>query len=290
MKCFILAILMFLMSTWAARAEEGREQPYVLSDRVGSEIDRYERDYFGLFPRIGGFRSATTTVRNDGSVAFRVRSFAGGMERDSTMVVAADDVAGIAALIDDYETKVDRGRRMVGKAADIKLFVVRLTSGERTESQIAYIGDSLLVFWPGDSQFCRSRLHQIDQVLHYSEIGGISYSDEMSIAESAELGALIGAPVGAAIYTGIAADSEFIDPSWETALFGALVCGGAGAVVGLVVGIVKEVDASCMEVGGSRSEHAAARARIRRSTMFPVLPPPEIRALMFEHSQLDKVR
>ena len=49
--------------------EEGK---VILSDKVGEEIDREERNKYSLFPNIKGFQSAVLLQSSDGNYAFEI--------------------------------------------------------------------------------------------------------------------------------------------------------------------------------------------------------------------------
>ena len=54
-----LAFLLAAPELFAQNVPEG-ESPYVLSERIGNVLNAEERTYFGFFPRLDGFESATT--------------------------------------------------------------------------------------------------------------------------------------------------------------------------------------------------------------------------------------
>ena len=97
-----LAVALGAGSTVAeSDAESGA--PYVLSDRVGTEIDRYERNYFGLFPWVEGYMSATVSALGDGRVRFAISAMAHDSISQRVVTISMKSSTALSSIINDYE-------------------------------------------------------------------------------------------------------------------------------------------------------------------------------------------
>jgi len=75
MKCVscVLVLLIFFQITPLSMAfAEDHEKVVIISERVGEMIDAEERERFGLWPTIKGFKSAVLLQLSDGSYVAEV--------------------------------------------------------------------------------------------------------------------------------------------------------------------------------------------------------------------------
>ena len=72
--------LAFLLAAPKLFAQDVSQVPeaYAISERVGAVLDAEERAYFGFFPHIGDFRSATTYAPTDTTIAFVIEDVRNG--------------------------------------------------------------------------------------------------------------------------------------------------------------------------------------------------------------------
>ena len=74
----------------------------VLSERIGPTIEPYEREYFGLFPRIEGFVVGTICKHSTDSVLIQSRSSELGENR--SWVLPYRDFRRLQWVIDNYDS------------------------------------------------------------------------------------------------------------------------------------------------------------------------------------------
>src|SRR5215213_6078628 len=87
-RCFqLLALLTFIALTTVTvtTVTVMAQNSFVVSPRLGEAIDAKERAYFGLFPDVVGFRSATSWSNPNGSVRFAINRELGGSRVDTTI-------------------------------------------------------------------------------------------------------------------------------------------------------------------------------------------------------------
>jgi hypothetical protein len=89
----------------AAGAEAQAQAPRPLLQRLGGTLDSSERAYFGFFPMLSGFSSASLLAEGD-SLRFVVRRPAGGTGTDTAIALSPEETGMLETLIDDYESFV----------------------------------------------------------------------------------------------------------------------------------------------------------------------------------------
>jgi hypothetical protein len=78
----IFSILIFTLSLIDSVLPQEKE-PVIISPLVGDKLDRVERDYFKLFPRIEGFQTAVFYLNPDSSLMVQIKYLANDIIKDT---------------------------------------------------------------------------------------------------------------------------------------------------------------------------------------------------------------
>jgi hypothetical protein len=93
--------LIFLLS-WNIQAQV-TSQRFVISERIGGSIDQEERTYFGLFPELDHFLSATAYQHTDTTVVFLISERHDASMTETELVVSRQAVDELRRYINDFE-------------------------------------------------------------------------------------------------------------------------------------------------------------------------------------------
>ncbi len=162
-----LGVVLSALAALGAAAAHAQPTAYVASPRVGEEIDATERDYFGLFPGVDGFRSARFTSYPDSVVVTIQRAGTDGASGETGWVMSRERAAAIGAYIDSFENldaptdfaqwQLLRGtsRTVAADAAmrtpglgDRRPDVGAIVAGRRYDGAILAASDTLLLLHP----------------------------------------------------------------------------------------------------------------------------------------------
>jgi len=126
---YLFIISVFLAEFWIASFNialaEDQEKVIIISEKVGEVIDAEERERFGLWPAIKGFKSAVFLQLSDGSYVAEVT-----YEKDGEEKKARTSQSEIAIKsLKSYIEKVSEGKIQPGSLADEEI-----TEEEKSES------------------------------------------------------------------------------------------------------------------------------------------------------------
>jgi len=100
MKAFYFALILFFLSVSISFSA------IVISERIGEEISRYERDYFFLFPSIKGFEKAVLT-QDDSSYLFNIKYKIEFQSKDTSIRISEVMLKDLQTYIDEYESLIN---------------------------------------------------------------------------------------------------------------------------------------------------------------------------------------
>ena len=262
---------------------------YAISPRVGVEIDRSEREYFGLFPSIEGFVLAKSSVLSDSLVKFVVTRSLNGVNSDTSFSISPTVVQILAGFIENFES-VRRNENVVnwnlfaglassGPAIESKLNdVVEITietfTGDELHGILLFAGDSSVFLWQSKDEYNRHTLQFIGKSVPYSNIKNIQIVREGKFWSGFGQGFLYGGLTGAAIAgVSLAAGAEGYALLVILPLpisLGLLVAFHAGFIAAILSNdIYRELD-------GSADEYRDILPLLKENTVFPSYPPPEL--------------
>jgi hypothetical protein len=99
MKTFYFALILFFISVSISFSA------IVISERIGEEISRYERDYFFLFPSIKGFEKAQL-IQDDTSYLFNISFRLANEQKDTSIRITEVMLNDLKYYIEQYEKNI----------------------------------------------------------------------------------------------------------------------------------------------------------------------------------------
>src|SRR5207249_4804519 len=90
-----------LIICWSRSAAQVDTSSFILSPRIGNELDSTEREYFGLLPRISHFVSARTSKTSDGNVTITIARQQAGAA-DTTIRLTPQSAEELSKYVNEY--------------------------------------------------------------------------------------------------------------------------------------------------------------------------------------------
>lgn len=262
--------------------------PYVLSSRVGEDIDQSERDYFGLFPSAKDFVSAKSFVYADGRVAFVITRKTNEGISDSTLIINTEKAEELHGFIEDFEMILRKERsvrwELIARLVHVPSFAyndgVEMTITTRGSEQhtgtMLYATDSLLVLWQSTDPYNWRNLKSSGKTVRFSEIEHIVIKREGWFWSGLGYGALIGGGLGAVI--GLASHDAILAPGIVALVWG-ITLGVPTALVGGIIGAIQGIDEDFIIKGNAETYKAIVPA-LKKHAIFSSLPPPELQTFV----------
>jgi hypothetical protein len=267
--------------------------PYVLSSRVGEDIDRSERDYFGLFPSAKDFVSARSFAHTDGRVEFMITWQTNEGISHSTFTINAENAEVLRGFVEDFEMVLRKERQvrwdLIAGLARVPSFAyndgVEMTittrGGEQHTGTVLYATDSLLVLWQSTDPYNWRNLKSSGKTVRFSEIEHIVIKREGRFWSGLGYGALIGGGLGAVI--GLASGDDtgglFRLSAGAKALLLSIGLGIPAALAGGITGAIQGTDEDFVMRGNAETYKAIVPA-LKEDAIFSSLPPPELQTFV----------
>lgn len=280
-------VLTGILPAWAI--EEAR--PYAVSDRIGSEIDTDERDYFGLFPGLEGFTIARTRKSANGDVVIYLsREGSGG---DSTIVVDAHVEPELRRYIEELESilRGDSNARWdllfdLAAQPDIRLKQhgkrAKVTIGDGVEiwGELLFASNDVLLLWQGDKPFAWQDRWEGIRAIAPCDIKRIGIRTGTGFWKGLGYGAGGGFLLGLGAMSWVdKADEDDEDHVDFTIRQYATVMGittGVGLVGGAIYGAVRGSE-DAYDVSFDSSQYSKHLNKVRKKCLFREVHPPEFR-------------
>jgi hypothetical protein len=245
-RVYLSVGLLFVINTFTVFPQQ--DEPIIVSPLIGEELDRVERGYFHLFPKIEGFKKATFYLNPDSTLRVKIVYEIEGWLQD-TVLNNYKSPRKMKNYIDQFLTYVvsDIEPGFRGKFGDLMLIDSSKVSGEL----LAVRDSSVLVYGMSEESY-ESREIVLFNVssLQENDIRNISFTSKTNI--SMIVFGIAGMVAGSIIgYTIVKPESE--DTFWEKAmdvsidmgkiwgLLGGLLIGStAGIILGLLIPIETE--------------------------------------------------
>ena len=282
--------LLLVLSVFTAFSGQLFAQTY-LTPRVGNEIDRVEKEYFGLFPMINGFVSAKATPQSEQITAFTITSLFEGRRKDTSMLVDARSMDKLSKYIDSYETV-----RMKENTVNWSVFkeiaaespaindpfhepmetTIEGLDGTSISGTLLWTEDSSLVLWKSAEPYSWRTIAQNASPVRVEQIKHIRVERQGGFTT----GAKIGAYAGIAVYlVGLGVNYDDIEiRSLENVagyLFGGAILTACSAVAGGIVGSVIQQDVH-VDINGSVENYLPHVDSLSKSSVIESYPPPEL--------------
>ena len=278
---FIIAFAGFFVSHFLF-AQNGKDEEYVLSKRVGLQLDSNEIEYFNVFPDFDFIRSAVYRKDNFGNVRFLLSSANG---KDTTVTISKLAGEELSKLIDHFEQVADSSKLVNWKLLPgfdqdkLNYFentgrhVIVYTAGGNFSGRLLMASDSSICIWQKKGDFQAVSCDRFIKEISFSEMLALEVKPSFS---TKLFGASIGAGLAiAAIQLGfnISNKEDYLLSGNSLFLLG--IGGLAGAVGGFFfdgissLGRYKEIDRNF-------DKYKATRSKIRSQAMFDKVYPPEL--------------
>lgn len=250
-----------------------------ISPRIGNEIDKYEREYFGLFPAIKGFQFASTTLAQDSSLQVIITRKIDDNLSDTSYQLSKEIISNLAKYIDEFESLRKRRNynidwKSFSYQAEINLpfrnrineptdFTIIDTSESYTNGILVYADDSLVVFGKNATTFQYDQLKNV-RIYKVSEMKAISKIRTGNTMK--------GVLIGGLITGGIFAASSYSN-DWLPLIL--MITIPPGAIVGGIVGAVMDIDSE-NEINGNQYKYLDILPRLKSNSVYTAYPPPEV--------------
>ncbi len=266
-----LIILLISLCTIKTNAQ------FSISPRLGAEIDKSEKEYFGLFPSIKNFTSAKTKVLADKKVEIIISRKDKETVTDTTFNISSQLANNLASYIEGFEQCRNKERTVnwlaleglaervialdyVSPEIEEKNFILK--NGKLIKGKIIYLSDSLIVIWKGDDKYNWLNLSKSAEQLKVSEINFVKVESNGSLWQGAQYGALaFGVPA-----------LVFLNNSKIT---NSIIFATFGAVIGGIVGAVIDI-ASNNKIGAKTINYIDFNTYIKDYLGIFKYPPPEL--------------
>lgn len=257
-----------------------------ISPRIGNEVDKYEREYYGLFPAIKGFHLANTLATQDSSLQVKITRKIDGNFTDTSFQINKDIIRNLAIYIEEFEY-CRRGERIInwkllgGQAAEnvplysfennYSNYEIVLREREKLETPILFANDSTIVICKNFNGFNWKNADKDLRLIHFSEIYKMTVIRTGNFWPGVGYGALLGGFALAIADTKTTKDGYFIPLFFSGAV--------AGAEIGGIVGAIMNIDIED-ELNGKEIEYLKLLPDIKRRAVYSAYPPPEVMKLM----------
>jgi len=274
------AILLSLVSfSWAQQSEPA---PFVLSQRVGLEIDSIEAEYFNLFPDLDGVKSVVYRKDNLENLRMLV-SLANG--QDTTVTFSRLATQELTRYIDHHEVLIDSTSLVnwdllpgynVNKLNYFEdhgsVVFVRRLDGTLQVGKLLMVSDTMVQLWTSAQPFRPNLFPQNILRIPVREIDQIQRKQDLS-------GRIFGITLGAGL--GIAALAITVDvgnPENFDATGTLLVLGG-GAILGAGLGYLYDqstISRRKYKIFGIYDNYLKIKPKLLKRVMFTGVYPPEL--------------
>ena len=226
---YVLLSLLFFTTSFLPQEKDSLIQLY---PGLGDTLDRFDRDYFGLFQWDKDFESARLFIRNDKQLISKVTYFKSGFRKDTLFKQPLSSLAKarlqIQLIDDENEKRIISAREVV----------IVLKSGTHLKGNLDMFSKKYLYtttipdLQPAESSKLKIKVPA-------SEVDSIILIGESKVLSSMGWGFLSGAVIGGLI--GFASGDDeggFVSFSKEEkALGGGVALGLVGGLIGLIAGI-----------------------------------------------------
>lgn len=270
----------------ASAQEQAKEVPYVLSTRVGTELDSIEVEYFNVFPELDHVRSVVYRKDNLDNVRMLVSLANGG---DTTITFSSLAAVELGKMIDHFEQlsrkpdlvnwkllpgyNQNRFNYFESSGRNLR---VRFLNGSQVTGRILMVSDSAIFLWTKSGDFDPVEFMRHVMVIRPSEVEEVLIRPNISSK-------LFGASIGAGIAIGalqigynLTGESNFLLSTNSVVLLG--IGAAAGSIGGYLFDSFSVVGRK-KKIHGSFDQFILARKRISTHGMFRSVFPPELKTL-----------
>lgn len=262
-----------------------------ISPRIGNEIDKYEREYFGLFPSLKFFISASLFATTDSTILLSIRQSKPSNYPDTVIVIPKKVADNLAQYIENFEyyryPESNVNWSKLGKLAIIsnahlsyakKVKPLRIVAKDNRfyDGIILYVNDNLLVIQDGGTEFNWEKVKTNTYILKISQINYLTIKNYPNYLLGSALGA-----VALSFLTALSSNSDKPDVKQEYRIGGAALLGG---FIGLLLSSLGENDTNYY-INGNPYNNLDELNTIKKHTVFEDALPPELNTLLQNNSK-----
>jgi hypothetical protein len=282
---FLFCLFLSFTFSLSLFAQNENSEEFVLSPRIGLEIDSLEAEYFNLFPEIDHVKGAVYRKDNLGNLQMLV-SLASG--KDTTITFSVLGTQELARYIEKYEVLPDSvklvnwnllpgfdpGKRNFYESYGAKVFVYSNEGKKLSAGRLLKITDQNVFVWNEKKHFQPSLIPKAVQKIPAADISKIERRQDLT---GKIFGMSLGAGIGIAIMNPVSlvgADNL----SLENTVY--LMAGGAivGAALGWVFDLLS-ISRRKYKINGDPNKFKKAKAKLQKRAKFTTIFPPELKTL-----------
>ncbi len=269
-----------------------------ISPRIGMELDRIERDYFGLFPSISGFVSAKASARTDGGMRMDIyrkdsagagdtiiilnqllreslRQYVEGYEAMNRILGSSYELIDLPPLFGLLAKKGIVGMHPLPMREPVEI-TIRRSDGKRFQGILCYADSSCIVIAHPDSLFSWNNPHAL-LLTPVAAIAELTHPQKGKFGRDFGKAFLVGFIAGSTVVQSMGSSHNSgtdYPPAGLSAIMGVL-CGLASGVVGsaLLRGSMAQTTVS---IGGAATTYLKYYPLLREQCLYRQVFPPEI--------------
>lgn len=280
----LLFSIFFLLSFHGIFSQSKEDQSFVLSNRIGVEIDSIEAEYFNLFPDLDGVKSAVYRKDNLENLQMLV-SLSNGT--DTTLIFSKLATAELSKYIEkqeilrdsinliDWGLLPDYGLSKMNHFEDFgSLLYIQLKDNTIVAGRLMKITDKGLIIWQGKQPTRPNFFPDLMRVVRPEEIKKLERKQDIT-------GKIFGISMG--IGLGIAASNILFlgsfNPDGQDLANTALAI-GVGALVGTGIGLLYDftsISRRKYNFESKKFEYEKLYAKLKKRAIFSAIYPPEMK-------------
>ena len=281
-------------------AQTSDEDPIIVNGRVGMEIDRYERDYFYLFPYFTNFEKVRFYKQSEYSYRIVIQNSKISGKPDTTLYLSIPEFETLSWYLTNFEQILEKreenrlldlnpklinlftfrktGYPLIKKYKNNEYYKIIITDSENSNyyGTVLYANDSSVAIWNDTSFYDWRKTNDYMQIFQYSEIEKIIIEREGSFLSGATTGILVGSGIGVlgGIIGSASSNSNIISPGAQI-LIGGLFFGGTGGIIGGILGAAGGTDDE-IDINAKKESFKEISSTVRQNAVFNTFAPPEI--------------
>ncbi len=279
------AVTLCVSSASALQVVDGAV-PYAISARIGEEIDRQEREYFGLFPGFGEFVEARTYKTPTEQVVVVAQRQSLGAAGDTTITMDQAAAAHLQRYIERFEALIRQDATLpwdtiynLAKLPQLNLnseerhAKIITADGREVSGELLFVSRDLLMMWLGNERFCWDSTGTLLRPIKPTEVQQIKIETGTSFWKGMGGGALLGIALGLTYMTKADTDDGTeSDYHGSDYLVVSGLLGGIGFVGGALHGVWRGSE-DRFDILSDMNRYAKHLAAMQKSAYFQIAPP-----------------
>ncbi len=205
---------------------QGQDSLVELYPGLGNEIDRLDKEYYGLFDDYNNFNKAAFYIRNDKYLISKIKIFRNESLFDTVLIQPVSRLDSMRVLI----SKVEVINNNSNKNTDVAIIT---RTGERYEGKLDMFSKRYLYLY-SDKSITAGNISHLRIKIPVSNVEAVVLPGQSNTLTGTGWGGLVGLLAGIAVSTSVKSQNFWIyDAKMMVAGFFALLGAGIGALIGL---------------------------------------------------------